>query len=166
MALRLNVPYTDTPVSGSPTLNLGLMPVNFPVDFSVMEDVAGEVIVTNSTCAVDRPERFRFAASDVKDVYKGTDIDPNLYTPSRRGVSVVIQLTDVYSLTDDTNTSYQAALPVSGHLVLKMPNNALLTGDMVKTFLSRLVDGAFTTGLVDTARLQSLLRGSLRPKGL
>lgn len=164
--LTIVKPYVDTPIAGNPTLSLPLAPVNFPADFAVVSDVPGEVQVTNTTCPTDRPEKFRFAYSEVKDVFKGTGIDPNLFTPSRYGASVLVQLTDIYSITDSVDPKYQAALPLSGHIVLKVPNNQLLTGEMIKAFLGRLSDGVFNTGVTDTIRLQSLLRGSLKPKGL
>lgn len=166
MALELRKPYVDTAISGSPALKLDLAPVNFPVDFAVVSDVPGENQITNTTCPTDRPERFRFACSDVKDVYKGSGIDPNLYTASRYGTSVLVQLSDVYSIVDTVDPTYQAALPISGHIVLKVPNNQLVTGEVIKAFLGRLCDGMFNTGVVDTARLQSLVRGSLKPKGM
>lgn len=166
MALSIVKPYVDTPIAGNPTPKLDLATVNFPADFAVVSDVPGEVVVTNTTSPTDRPEKFRFACSDVKDVYKGSGIDPNLYSPSRYGASILIQLTDTYSVIDSVDPTYQNALPLSGHIVLKVPNNQLLTGDMIKAFLGRLCDGAFSTGLADSARLQSLLRGSLKPKGM
>lgn len=166
MALSIVKPYVDTPIAGNPTPKLDLAPVNFPVDFAVVSDVPGELSVTNTTCPTDRTEKFRFACSDVKDVYKGAGIDPNLYTASRYGTSVLVQLTDIYSVVDSVDPKYQAALPLSGHIVLKMPNNQLLTGEMIQAFLGRLCDGMFNTGVADSARLKSLLRGSLKPKGM
>lgn len=166
MALELRKPYVDTAIAGNPTLKLDLAPVNFPVDFAVVSDVPGENQITNTTCPTDRPEKFRFACSDVKDIYRGSGIDPNLYTPSRYGSSILIQLSDVYSVVDTANPAYQAALPLTGHIVLKVPNNNLITGEVIRSFLGRLCSGAFGTGVVDTARLQSLVRGSLKPKGM
>lgn len=166
MPLELKKVSVDTPISGSPTLNLLLAPLNYAVDFAVVQDTPGEVKISNVTCPTDRPELMRFAVSEVRDIYKGANIDPNLYTPSRRGVSLVVGLSSVYSITDTANASYTAAVPISGHIVLKMPNNQLLTGQMIKDFLARLTDGMFNTGVVDTTRLQSLFRGSLRPKGM
>lgn len=166
MALVLTHPYTDTPVSGVTSLSMPLSVLNFPKDFSVKSEQPGEVVLTNLTCPTDRPERFRFAISEVADIYRGSAIDVNLYTPTRRGVSVVAALTEVLNISDDVVATYQAAIPVSAHIVLKLPNNALITGTEVKALVGRLCDSLFSTGVVDTARLDALMRGSLKPKGV
>lgn len=111
MAKVVNVGYTDTPIAGSPVLNLLRGSVNFKADFRVKVDTPNEVIVTNLTSPVDRPEKFRFAYSEVPDIYKGTDINPAVYAPSRRGVSVLCQLSEVISVTDSTDPSYRKDVP-------------------------------------------------------
>lgn len=166
MALVLTKPYTDTAVSGVTSLSMPLSIVNIPADFAVKSEVTGETVITNLTCPTDRPEKCRFAVSDVADIYRGSGIDANLYTPSRKGISLVVALNDVFNITDSVDATYQAAVPLSAHIVLKLPANSLITGTVVKDFVGRLNDFLFSTGVVDTARLESLMRGSLTPKGL
>lgn len=165
MALHLQKPYTDSPVTGA-VRNVTIGALNFPENFALAQDIPGQVQVTNMTCAPDRPEKFRWALQYVNDIYKNSGIDPNLYTPSRRGASLVCQLSDVYSVVDDATPTYQAALPISGHIVLRVPVNGLLTGTEVREFLLRLVAGLFPIKTVDATALEALFRGSLRPKGL
>lgn len=155
--------YTDTPISGVTSLTLPMSVVNFGKDFRVKSDEPGEAILTNLTSPIDRPEKFRFAMSDIKDIYKNSGIDANLYSPSRRGVSVLVQLTDTYTVSDSTDTKYDVALPMEAHLVIKVPSNELITSQMIQDFVGRLTNGLFESGAVNTNRIKSLFRGSLIP---
>lgn len=163
MAKSVNVGYTDTPIAGSPVLNLLRGSVNFGADFRVKEISSKEAILTNLTSPVDRPERFRISVSDVTNVYAGSDIDPSVYAPSKRGVSVLVQCTETFSVTDSTAPAYRIDLPVSAHVVLKIPACEDITPAMVQTLFARLASGLYETGLITTTRYQSLLRGSLLP---
>lgn len=158
--------YTDTPISGVTSLTLPISVVNFGKDFRVKSDEPGEAILTNLTSPIDRPEKFRFAMSDIKDIYKNSGIDANLYSPSRRGVSVLVQLTDTYTVSDSTDTKYDVALPMEAHLVIKVPSNELISSQMIQDFVGRLTNGLFESGAVNTNRIKSLFRGSLIPTDL
>lgn len=157
---------TDTPIPGVAELTIPIGLVNFGADFRVRSDEPGEAIITNLTSPIDRPEKYRFAMNEIKDVYRNSGIDTTLYSPSRRGASVLCQLTDTWTVVDSVDTSYEVALPIEGHIVLKLPANENITADMVKGFVGRLVSGLFDTGVTTSTRMKSLLRGSLLPLDL
>lgn len=163
MAKSVSVNYTDTPISGVSSLTLDRGLVNFGADFKVKSDEPDEVVVTNLTSPVSFPEKFRFGASEVADVYKGAGIEPSLYAPSRRGVSILGQVTEVWTVTDSVDASYQVALPVSAHLVIKVPQSDQITPAMVQALVGRLVSGLYETGSETTTRIQAMLRGALKP---
>lgn len=167
MAKKISVNYTDTAISGATPMTLSLPTLNYAVDYRVRGDEPNEAIITNLTSPIDAPERIRWAHNDIKDVYKNTGIDPTLYYASRRGTQILCQLTDVLTVTDDSSPDYLAELPVSAHLVIKVPNNDLITEDVVMTLIKRMLAGLYeTTGTTTTSRLRSLLRGSLLPPAL
>jgi len=166
MAKVLNLNHTDSAVSGNPTLTLPLAVLNYGTDFRIRSDEPEEVIITNLTSPIDKPEKFRFGMSEVKDIYKNSGIDVNLITPSRRGVSVLSQLTSTYSITDAADPSYEKVLPIGGHIVLKVPANELITATVIQAFVGRLVAGLFETGAVDPTRINGMIRGSLMPTDL
>lgn len=166
MAKVVNVGYTDTPISGVTSLELDRGLLNFGADWRVKTDSPGEVIISNLTSPVDRPERIRVSQSDVSNIYTGTDIDPSVYAPSRRGTSVLCQITETFSVTDTVDADYRIDLPVSAHLVIKVPNNENLTAAMVQTTIGRLISGIYDTGSETTVRLAAILRGSLKPSDL
>ena len=166
MAKVVNVGYTDTPIDGVTSLELDRGLLNFGADWRVKTDSPGEVIISNLTSPVDRPERIRVSQSDVSNIYTGTDIDPSVYAPSRRGTSVLCQITETFSVTDTVYADYRIDLPVSAHLVIKVPNNENLTAAMVQTTIGRLISGIYDTGSETTVRLAAILRGSLKPSDL
>lgn len=166
MTKSVNVGYTDTPIPDVTTLTFPRGKVNFGADFRVKNETASEVVITNLTTPVDRPEKFRISYSDVANIYSGSDVDPSVYAPSKRGVSVLCQLTETFSVTDSVDSTFRIDLPVSAHLVLKVPASEYLTGTMILDLVGRLVSGLFETGSVTDGRVKSLLRGSLLPKDL
>lgn len=166
MAKSISAGYTDTPISGVTTLTFPRGLVNFGADFRVKSETANEAIITNLTTPVDRPERIRFSYSDVANIYSGTDVDPSVYAPSKRGVSVLTQLTETFSVTDSVDTTYRVDLPVSAHLVLKVPASEYLTAELIEAMIGRLVSSLFETGSLTDSRLKALLRGSLLPTDL
>lgn len=163
MAKSIVLNRTDTPIDGNPTLTLPRGSVNFGADWRVRSDEPGEVIITNLTSPIDRPEKFRFAMNDIKDIYRNTGIDPTLYVSSRRGASVLCQLIDTWTVIDSADPSYEQVLPVEGHIVLKIPAAEIITADMIVTFVGRLISGLFATGSMTSDRLKAMFRGSLLP---
>lgn len=164
MSKTVSYNFTDTDISGVSSLNLQRGLVNFGADFKVKSNEPGEAIITNLTSPLSFPEKFRFGVSEVTDVYKGAGLDSSLFAPSRRGVSILGQVTEVWTVSDSTDATYQVALPVSAHIVIKVPNNENITPLMVQTLIGRLLSGLYETGSTGTTRIAGLLRGSLLPQ--
>lgn len=166
MAKVLNFNFKDTPVTGGTTVELTLPQLNYGADFRVTKDAAGEAIIANIAAPIDMPERFRFAHNSIVDVYRNTGIDPTMYYASRRGTQILCQLTDVYSVTDDQAPEYQALLPVEAHIVVKVPNNELITAEMAEQLITRMLAGLYETTSPRHTRLSAMLRGALLPAAL
>lgn len=166
MAKVLSTNYVDTPISGVSSLKLERGLLNFGADFKVKSDEPNEVVITNLTSPVVYPERMRISSSEVVNVYNGSSIEPSLYSPTKRGTSLLVQLTEIWKVTDTDNPSYEIALPVSAHLVIKVPNHELVTPAAVENLVGRTISGLYETGQTTTTRLTALLRGSLKPSDI
>lgn len=128
--------------------------------FAYSKDDPGESVLMNIEAALDQPNSIRYAVSKVADVFKGTPATPN---QGQRvdGNSHLVQLNEVWKAYDDADTSVVAEyLPVSAHLVLKLPTHALITGALVETLLLRLL-GAVQRNATDDldVALAPLLHG-------
>lgn len=163
MSKAISVGYTDTIAVAK---DVSFPDLDWGVDFTPKTTKDGLAILTNITSPLDRPENFRFAYSEIANVYEGSKVDPSYLGTSKRGVSVLCQVTDIYSLTETTDPTYRVDLPVSAHIVLRIPACEYITADMVKALAVRAVSGLFGTGEVSSARIASLLRGSLVPAEL
>jgi hypothetical protein len=163
MAKVINSGYIDTPVEGVSSLNFPRAILNLKKDYRVKSNTGKEVILTNLTTPIDRPENIRLAYSEVANVYNGTGIEPSVLAPTKKGVSVLAQITDIISVTDSTDADYRVDLPLSAHLVIKVPSSEFITGVSVQALVGRLLSSLFDTGVSDTTRLEAILRGSLSP---
>lgn len=164
MAKTIHYNYVDSGVSGVTTLSQNVSVLNFGKDYRVKSDEPNEAIITNITSPIDRPETFRFAVSTIADVYKSTGIEPAYRSANTKGLSLVVQLSDVLNYYDETiDDAKECYIPMQGHIVLKVPANEAITADMVKSFVSRLLAGLYSTGSTNSDRLKSMLRGSLIP---
>jgi len=168
MAKTISNGYTDTPVAGVSALTFPRAVLNIKTDFRVksQSNNGKEVIMTNITSPIDRPENVRLAHTDVANIYSGTAVEPSVFAPTKKGVSILAQVTDIMSVTDTTNTDYRIDLPLSAHLVIKVPSSEHVNAAEVQKLVGRLLSSLFDTGVTSTSRLDAILRGSLVPTEL
>lgn len=167
MAKVKNYGFTDTPVEGVASLAFPRAVLNIGADFRVKANQPGkEVVLTNITSPVDRPEKIRIAYSDISNVYNGTDVDTSVYAPTKRGVSILAQITETLSVSDSVDPDFRVDLPISYHLVIKVPASEYIAAADIEAGLGRLLSSLFDTGVTTTTRLEAILRGSLVPTGL
>lgn len=166
MALSVKKNFTDTPIGGATDVNKKLDKVNFEKDFVVKADDASEGIITNLTSPVSFPEKVRYGFTVNPNIYKGTGIDPAFYPPSRQGVSLLTGLQEVWTVEDDADPKFKIALPVSAHVVVKVPNNEYVTTADVEKLIVRLFTMLYAQNSGTLDRLTALLRGSLIPQDM
>jgi hypothetical protein len=129
--------------------------------------VGKETILTSLRAPVDKPEKIRLAYSEVANIYSGTGIEPSTYALSKKGFSLLAQLTAIARVTDSTDVNYQIDLPVSCHLVIKAPYNEVITSSLLWEAVDRLLSGlTILDGTNTVLNLDSLIRGSLVPPEL
>jgi hypothetical protein len=167
MAKVINKGYTDTAVEGVTALTFPRAILNLEKDFRVKSNNSGkEFVLTNITSPIDRPENIRLAYTDIANIYNGTGIEPSVASPTKKGVSILAQVTDVISVTDSADVDYRIDLPLSAHVVLKVPASEHVTSAQVQEVLGRLLSTLFDTGSTSGSRLEGILRGSLVPTEL
>lgn len=130
-------------------------------DMATVQEEPGEVIITDPSAPIDRPHTLRYAVQNVNNVYSGTSIDPSVYAPTRRGVSLVIQNNVVASVTDTNDSSYRVDLPISAHLVIKVPASDYLTSGQIYDIIRELYSGLYDQS--GSPKIGALIRGALKP---
>lgn len=166
MAKVISKGYTDTPVSGVSSLTFPRAVLNIGTDFRVKSNNGKEVVLTNITSPIDRPENIRLALTDIANAFAGTAVEPTIFTPSKKGISLLAQVTDVISVTDSTNADFRIDYPFSAHLVIRTAKSEYITSQLVQEIIGRLLSSVFDTGKTDLTRLDAILRGSLVPTEL
>lgn len=163
MAATTSWNYQDT--SATAVGNLTPATLSYATDWAKTVAVAKEARLTNLTTPLDRKEYARFAYDKVSNVYKGSDISPAYYAQNKTGSSVLVQLNTVLSYTDDSGA--RTDLPLSAHLVIRVPNHVAITGSILTTLLGRLVGLCYEQSDTSAnARLNALVRGGLLPAAL
>lgn len=163
MAKTISKGYTDTITA---TKNVAIPDLDYDADFRVKSQDPGSAILANITSPLDRTETLTFGYSEIKDVYKDQSIDSAVQPASHKGVQILAKVTDVFSLTDSSDASYRVDLPVSAHVVIRVPACEYISTGDIQGLAMRAVAGLFDTGKIDTTRLASLLKGALVPKEL
>jgi len=150
--------YKDTPIEGVSKLDFPRALLNLKEDFRVKSDQNGkEVILTNISSPIDRPEKIRLGYNEISNIYAGTGIDPSVLAPTKKGVSILAQVTDVLSVTDSQDADYRIDLPMSCHLVIKVPASEFIDAAKVKTQIGRMLSSLFDTGSLTESRLEAIL---------
>lgn len=163
MSIIKSLNFTDTLIAGDPTLTFSRGALNYSANWRVVSDGPSEVKLTNISSPLDAPETIRIAYSDVKNIYANTALEPSQMSPSKAGASILVELKEVITVRDDANSDLDLHLPVSYHIVMKLPKSSNITSDDVFTGLGRLVSALYDTGSNTATRLESMLRGSLVP---
>lgn len=162
MAKIINKGYKDTPVTNPVPLTLTREPVNFGKDFRVFKSSNDELVLTNVTSPIDRPERLRIARKEVANVYQGTDLSASVHAPSKKGVNLHLQLQQVVEVTDDANPEFLVHAPITTSITIKTPAS-YVDAAMVIDSVERLLSGLYETNSTSSDRMAGLLRGSLSP---
>lgn len=151
--------YVDTKVSDAAIPTLAPIPViNWSADFAVKTATPGEITLVNTTTPFDQTEKIRFGYSEVADIYKNSDLSSDQQSISKTGVNVLVQVTENVKVTDSANPSFVQYLPLSAHIVLKVPKSAYIDDATVASLIQRLVGTLYEKGVMD---IKPLLKGSL-----
>lgn len=151
--------YADTTVSGAATPTLAPLPViNWAADFAIKATSPGEITLVNTTTPFDQTEKIRFGFSEIADIYKNSDLSSDQQSISKTGVNVLVQVTETLKVTDSANSSFVQYLPLSAHIVLKVPKSAYIDDATVTSLIQRLVGTLYENGAMD---IKPLLKGSL-----
>lgn len=143
----------------------------YDTDFDLTKDGAKECVIANMKAPIDVPESIRFAIEDIANVYAGSDLDPHLYAPLKKGKSVVVGIKDAFKvqrvIADDSTGAISSLLsetvyPVAAHAVFKFPISTEINAEDVQKVLYRLIAALYKTAS-DATRLNELMRGSLNP---
>lgn len=140
----------------------------YTAEYTVTKNGTSEAVLSSITAPREATDTIRYATANVANVYSGAGVDASLYGPTRRGNSVLIQCNKFVKFTDSTDDAKCFYLPVSAHLVLKVPRYEGITTAMVTDLLKSVVGACYDSSQATSpdARLNSLLRSALLPSAM
>lgn len=112
------------------------------------------------------PSSVTFQSSPVGNVYQGSSLaNSPQKLPNKSGTKIYVNVSEVWSKLSSDDPSYEALLPVTGSVMLKVPNDSLVSAEEVYDFLLRVVSTlvAGGQGVDPEAWLERLLIGSTNP---
>lgn len=138
--------------------------IDYKTEYATAKDEPDSVELTNVLTPLDAPTHVRFAIQNIANVYKQGDISAENRLPVTKGVSLMIGKDEIWTVTDSEDPSYQKQFPVSGHLVLKVPTNGMVTSTDLLSFILDILAGLGLQSGATSGRVDALLRGALNPR--
>lgn len=164
MSKQISTSLADTPISGVTAPSITLPVLNYDADFRLKAvSTANEVVMVNTTTSLDEDEQIRMAVSDISDIYKNAGISCDSIISNKQGYSLLVQLTKTVKIVDSTDATYTAHVPISAHMVIKIPKHEAITNAVIMDTVKRLVSSLYEDG---TVKALALLKGAVSPKGL
>lgn len=165
MAKTTSYGPSGTPV-GDPVitaLTFPIAPLNFDADFGIIEEGVGKVVMTDITSPQDQPSTLRISQQAMPNVYAGSSIDSSVYLPNKKGTATVVEICEIWTVTDDTDPAFLLQFPVRGALTLRLPDSAYVTPASVERLVGRVVAGLFAQGsAISTTGLEAILHGIVK----
>lgn len=163
MSKNTSTGYADTAISGVTAPSVTLPIINFSDDYRVKSESTSEVILCNITTPLDQPATIRYGYSEIANIYKNSSINSDFISGPRKGANLLAQITETVKVTDSVDASFSQYLPVSAHLVLKVPQSAYIDSTQMQRIIQRLLATLYTNGVPN---LPALLKGVIKPKEL
>lgn len=165
MAQLLKYGPTSTAVGGLASITFPISPLNFVADFSAVEEGPGKVVYTDVTAPIDRPSTLRIARVVRPNIYAGTGISDAAMLPSRKGTDTVVEIKEVWELSDSLDPMFLKHLPVRAAITLNLPQSSVVTADAVERLIGRAVAAVFAQADGDmTIGINALLHDVVRKK--
>lgn len=154
--------YKDTELTGVSAPEVPVTNLNYTADYRVVRSGNGECILTNIQTPIDQPETIRVAYKKVNDVFAGSNLNKlQAAAIDKTGVQILVQ--DCASLKQTNADGSSVTVPVSLHLVAKIPTGIEIDQSIITGQLSRLLGVLYEDG---GSRVSSLVKGAIIPKNL
>lgn len=127
------------------------------------EDEPNSVVVEAKASSYDRPERWTFGATPIRDIYRNQDVAVSAKPVTSRGVQVLVKYNGFVSIEDSADPDYLKLIPVSAHTVVQVPINQYISASDILMILRRQTGALFEDTSATSARIDELIRSALRP---
>lgn len=160
MAKVLATGPSGTPIGGLAAVTYVIPPLNYTADFRSLEEGPGRIVMTDITSPTDQPSTLRIAQTSKANVYAGTTIDASAFLANRRGTDTIVEVKEVWSISDAEDPSFLQLMPVRAAITLSLPTSNLITDELVSGLVGRAIAALFAQGDATNADgITALLHG-------
>jgi len=131
------------------------------VPYVLRTDNPGETVYQNVLCNIDQPNYVKFSAAAVPDMFKNIALSPIEGQAGIQGLNYLVQVAETWAMRDGIATP-SAYLPVSAHIVLKLPQHVAVDATAVAGLVCRLLGALCGTNQDLPSGLGSILHGITR----
>lgn len=163
MSKTISTIITDTPISGVTAASITVPTLNYDADYRLKTSSANEVIMVNTTTSLDADETIRLSVAEISDIYRNSGISADLVSDTKQGYSLLLQINQIVKVNDSSNPAYESHIPLSAHMVIKLPRAEAITNDTIKNLVARVIAPLYDKG---SLKALSMLKGAISPKGL
>lgn len=143
---------------------------NWRANYRITSDKAGDVALTCVKTPLGADSEIILKSSTIPNVYKGagSKIPATMRGLNNTGVKVLLQTNETWTVSDSADATFGYSLPVSAHLVLSIPNDSMITEDLVINLVDRTVGLLYEKGDDGEAvsRVSAILRQALVPENM
>jgi hypothetical protein len=151
--------------TGSETVTLPRIPWSVEYDWAG-NGSASETKLNSLASGRAYKSQVTFQSHPIQNIYAGTHLENSPQKlPNKTGTKIYLGNLETWSKTDTADVTYEALMPSKGGFVLTVPNDQLVTADVVMEFVLRTV--AMLTSNSTSGHLYDwlarLLNGSTNP---
>lgn len=163
MANVTNTNLSYSPVESESQIKIPNLETNTATDFATVKSGAGERIISNTKNTDGGVYTLRYAMSDVKNVFTGSDVDPALYGAVKKGKNLLVKVRHTGTKEEDGRTIHY---PVECGVTFKYPVNVVNENDLLQLFeeaLNAVLQPKYGTSEAEAdirSNLAKLMRGA------
>lgn len=121
-------------------------------NYRLLSQKPDEAVFVYASGALDQPNKLRHAVQKVSNAFANTGVAPDSGQRTE-GLSLLSQVIETWKVEDAANTAFNPYyLPVSGHMVLKFPQDALITSTVLEAFMRRVFGSIFASAAATLAQ--------------
>lgn len=143
--------------------------LNFGDDYEVVNTSKDEVNLVSNKSPLGCEDKFRFAISNIANIYTNSGIDKAMQSQLKSGVKILCGASSVLTFTDSaTGDVYEK--PIFGSITLTVPKDPAMTSAIVQDFIAQIMAGladwaaSGATGTpTESDRIWAMLKHRLTP---
>jgi hypothetical protein len=157
MALTSSFNFTNT--SATAHKAVGLFDMGELTNYGLERDEPEEVVLTNTTTAIDKGEVITYQSRKTKGV--STTLDLSYRNPIAAGVQYGVKVEAVLTTTDSSDATYRVDDPVVCTISFRHPKSSNISQANVATMLARAISALQKED--GTWRIAELMRSANKP---